>query len=105
MIACPSDPLRGLGEHAPSHTARGPTPLLGLDARAERLALADPASRCIGPVFASRIKLFLTSISTIVVVAGQTQVHGVIVVGAASRNRAANRARVSAARNAYVTNA
>src|SRR6266702_5778340 len=45
------------------------------------MALADPAPRDVGPVFTSRNELFLASISTIVVVAGQTQVHTVTVVG------------------------
>ena len=57
----------------------GLKPALVFDARAERVALADPASRDIGPVLALRNELFLASISTIVVVAGQTRIHAVTV--------------------------
>ena len=50
-------------------------PSLGLDAQAEHMVLAVPAARDIGPVFASRNELFLASVSTFAVVAGQTQIH------------------------------
>ena len=39
------------------------------------MAFAEPASRDIGPVFASRTEPILASVSTIAVVAGQTPIH------------------------------
>src|SRR5438309_2242501 len=81
----------------------GNKPLLGLDARAERMALADPASRYIGPVFASRNELCLASISTFAVVAGQTQVHSVTVATLRPAIMPPT-AKVSAVRDADVTN-